>query len=156
VGEREDKKCQTKPEVSMLVHEVVEDVLRYAGLPSKSETARRIVWTAFENEFVIERMSPYFWRDFVRGDYYWPGHNDPEDIRELLPDKWTKSKRLSIRFHKDEWKSLDGLSFALGKDRANTIAALLRLAIESQKVLQKVAPDYRYRSEYSLRKGVIR
>jgi hypothetical protein len=156
VGEREDKKHQTKPNVSMLVHEVVGDVRRYLGSSSAGETARRIAWTAFETETVIERLSPYFWRDFTRGDFYWPGHNDPEDIGDLLPDKWTRSKRLPIRFQQHEWKRLDGLSFALGKDRANTISALLRLAIESQKVLQNVAPGYCYRSEYSLKKGVIR
>jgi hypothetical protein len=155
VGDREDKKRQTKPEVSMLVHEVVDDVRRHLGLTSVGETARKIVWAAFETEAVIERLSPYFWRDFTRGDFYWLGHNNPDPLEDLLPDKWTRSKRLPIRFQQEEWKRLDGLAFALGKDRANTIAALLKLAIDSQKVLQKVAPGYRYRSEYSLRKGVF-
>lgn len=155
MGDRPDKKRQTKPEVSMLVHEVVDDVRRYKGLASNGEAARQIVLSAFEDPNVIEKLAPYLWRDFTRGDYYWPGHNDRDPLEDLLPDNWTQSKRLPIRFNQDEWKRLDKLAFALGRDRANTIAALLRVAIDSDKVLQRVAPGYRLRSMYSLRKGGV-
>lgn len=153
--ERADKKRQTKPNVSMLVHEVVEDVQRYLRLTSHGEAARRIVLAALDDIDVIHALSPYFWRSYARGDRMWMGHVDRWDIEELLPDSWTKSKRLPIRFHQQEWRRIDDLSFALGRDRAKTIAALLRLAIESDVVLKKAAPGFSYRSPYSLRNGVF-
>lgn len=156
MGEREDKKRQTKPEVSMLVHEVVNDVRRYAGLSSNGEMARRIVLAALDDIRIINRLSPYLWKTYVRGDHRWLGHDNREDLDELLPDSWTESKRLPIRFQKEEWKRIDCLASALGRDKANTLAAILRLAIDSMQVLQKAAPGYAYSSPYSLKNGVWR
>ena len=139
----------------MIVHEVVGDIRCYLSLRSNGEAGRRLTLAAFNEETIIERLAPYLWRDFVRGDYYWPGQHKPEPIDELLPDEWTKSKRLPIRFQQDETKRLQYFAFALGSDLANTAAALLRLAIDSNKVIQRAAPGYQFRSEYSLRKGVF-
>ncbi|MFD1675591.1 hypothetical protein [Alicyclobacillus fodiniaquatilis] len=155
MGGRVDKKIQTKPTISLVDFELVHDITIFLRCGSDGDTGRRIALTALDDMPTINHLSPYMWRDYARGDRMWIGHEDNQNLDELLPDKWERTKRFPIRFERTEWRRIDGLALALGRDKANTTAVLLRLAVRCPRVLATAAPGYAYRSQYSLRKGVF-
>lgn len=147
---------QVKPLVSMVVHEVVNDVNRHLYVLSKGEVVRRITYEALTDAPTLNRLAPYMWRDFTLGDHTWVGHSDPDDLSALLPDAWTRAARLVTRFDRMQMGRLSALAFAFGIDVTNTVAVLLRAAIDDERVLRLVAPGYVYRPVEKLRRGVIR
>lgn len=156
MGSRSDKKEQTKPFVSTVVKEIVEDIRRFIKSSSNGETARRIVLSSFSDWTVIQKLQPFLRWDFTRGDHVFVGHSNHDEITSLLPDQWSRKERLPIRFTQDDMKQMELLRTCLSCPFAHMTGALLKLGVENHNVIQSVAPGYEFRSIHSLRRGVWR
>ena len=114
------------------------------------EAGRVLVMSAVRDIPTINRLAPYFWRDYELGQMQWIGHNDNLPTDDLLD---VPEERFYIRFATDEWKELDLVRFALTCPMAHAVAVLLIMAIDDERIIEKVAPGFTPRSFYSLKRG---
>jgi len=150
---RADKKTQVAPFITKWQREVVHDVGTFLRLGSDGEAGCRIVMVGAADVPTINRLSPYFWRTYLRGAVTWPGHNDNENLDELVKPPYEQMERLKMRFTSEQWNTLDELSFALARPVAHTVAVLLTLALKEERIVNKVAPGFVPRSQFTLKRG---
>jgi hypothetical protein len=150
---RTDKKAQVAPMVPRWQRELVHDVGVYLRLHSDGEAGRRIVLSAANDVRTLNRLSCYFWRDYVRGNVSWLGHNDHANLDDLTKWPHEPTERLKMRFVRDEWRVLSDIAFALARPVAHATAALLTLATRDQRIMHQVAPGFVARSPYTTRRG---
>lgn len=156
MGDRSDKKAQTKPYVSIGNKEIVEDIRRYLKQKSNGEIAHNIVMTAIEDWHVLRQLQQYLRWDYHLGDHTFVGHMNHAQITDILPGQFHRTIRLPIRFTQNDIRKLEVLYTCLGCPWAHMVGALLKLGLESDVVIQKVASGFVPRSAYSFRQGVFR
>ncbi|QQE81532.1 hypothetical protein [Alicyclobacillus sp. SO9] len=149
---RSDKKVGVSVHVLNGVYEVVQDVSGHLN-GTLGETGRLLALTAANDVPTLNRMAPYFWRSLEHREAVWPGHDDYKDIRHLIAPVGKAVQRLYVRFMPYEIEDIDRIAFALGKQRAHAVAALLTMASKDLRVIQLVAPQFQFRSPYSLKRG---
>ena len=152
MGERRDKKIQLAPHVLQPVAMVVQDITMHLHIPSK-EAVRLILLVAADDVPTLNRLAPYFWRSLQRGETMWIGHTEHADLQQLIAPKGYSVERVFTRMTRRETEPIADISFALASPLSHAGAALLTLATQDIRLLQKVAPQFQFRSPYSLREG---
>jgi hypothetical protein len=145
---RVEGKRKVSPLVQREVRELVHEVARILHC-SDADAGERLVLAAMDDVFLLERLAPYFVRDYAHGTRAWIGHRQHRRIETLLP-RSSGLERLWMRFYQDDWAALDALAFALGRRVAQTAAVLLRLTYQTPRIVQKVAPDWRPQNVFAI------
>lgn len=124
---RSDKKRDVKPLIKIEVKEAILRISHITFMPIKDVCEFLTVYAANDRR-TIEKLSVFFQRDIpISGTYYF-GHSDAIPITKRFFDK---REKVTIKFKRDDFKSISDIAYAMDCTPTRATAILLTQGVRN-------------------------
>jgi hypothetical protein len=117
--------------------------LAHQASVGSADAARHLLLRANQDIDVLDRLAPYFWRDYQCRGRTWLGSSDCLNLNELLIAERAFMEPLSISLTRHEWFLVDNVAYALCRSVHQTAAALLILAVHCEALMTQYIASFR-------------
>jgi hypothetical protein len=90
---------------------------------------------AYQDIDVLDKLAPYFWRDYQCRGRTWLGSSECLNLNELLMADRAFMEPLRVSLTRNEWFHLDNVAYALCRSIHQAAAALLILAVHNEALM---------------------
>jgi hypothetical protein len=124
----QERKYVVSPVIPQWMFSLLTELAHQASV-GPADAARHLLLRANQDIDVLDKLSPYFWRDYQCRGRTWLGSSDCLNLNELLMAERAFVEPLSISLTRNEWFLVDNVAYALCRSIHQTAAALLILAV---------------------------
>jgi hypothetical protein len=138
----EERKYVVSPVIPQWLSSLLTE-LAYQASMGPGDAARHLLLRANQDIDVLDKLAPYFWRDYQCRGRTWLGSSDCLNLNELLMAERAFVEPLSISLTRNEWFLVDNVAYALCRSIHQTAAALLILAVHCDGLMTQYMAAFR-------------
>jgi hypothetical protein len=144
IGEKErttrsDKKIDCKPTISLKLKECIYRLSYITNTPVK-DVGEEICKAGLSSKKVVDYLSNNFRRDFRFGNTFYMGDLDRTSLKKVNGNE--PKERITIRFRKEDYETLNLLAFALDVSTSKATAILLEASILNTHFIDRFTKQY--------------
>lgn len=137
---RSDKKIEVKPTITLDLNDCI-DRISYITMQPIQDVGAYICEQGLKSESVIEKMVPYFKRDFWKSEHTLI-RGDLDAKKLILNPEQQETTRISIRFKQTTHQRIHDLAYALYTTPSGAVSFLLKTAVCESDILQRYLAEY--------------
>ena len=132
--QRSDKKKECRPTISHSLYETISQISYITNQPLK-HVGETILKESLKSDYLIEKISNDFVRDFWLGNTLYMGNAEIRDSRTIRLAGL--KKKYSMRLEQNEYRELNALAYSLDLTTTSTAAYILDIAIKQTPSVQR-------------------